>query len=403
MGTVKKRVGKRGTHWDAQWDEYHCGKRVFRSKSFPTKKQASEHLQTVGFRAPSAYEPVRALTESYLEEFEVAVKNEHREKSTLDQLRQHIRRHILTDREFAQLKCSEINTPEVQQFLNRLYRRVSPQMTAKVRTTLSQVCSFGVRVGYLTFNPVKESKIMVTSRPLAGQEGAKFILPSKADLLLLLDAAKAFDNNGRAEAVIRVLMYAGLRASELRGLPIHALFLDDAQPKLQVLQKADKDDKIGRVKAAMSRRDVVLGAETVRSLKSWLEAAPPSEFVFPNEEGKVWSYANLWNRFWVPLLNRAGLVTDEPASVLIRSWTKAQMNFRQPRFGLHMLRHVYASLQIEQGVQAKRLQTLMGHSTLKVTMDTYGHLWPDPAGDQLAANVENVLETSRSGDKSSSH
>lgn len=50
-----------------------------------------------------------------------------------------------------------------------------------------------------------------------------------------------------------------------------------------------------------------------------------------------------------------------------------------------LLRHVYASLQIEQGVTPKRLQKLIGHATLKMTLYTYGHLWPDEDADRARA------------------
>jgi len=57
-----------------------------------------------------------------------------------------------------------------------------------------------------------------------------------------------------------------------------------------------------------------------------------------------------------------------------------------------MLRYVYASLQIEQGITPKRLQKLIGHATLKMTLDTYGHLWPDVDADRKQARpMENML------------
>ena len=47
------------------------------------------------------------------------------------------------------------------------------------------------------------------------------------------------------------------------------------------------------------------------------------------------------------------------------------------KFSVHDLRHFHASLMIEQGMQPKQLQEHMGHSSIKVTMDIYGHLFKD--------------------------
>jgi len=44
--------------------------------------------------------------------------------------------------------------------------------------------------------------------------------------------------------------------------------------------------------------------------------------------------------------------------------------------GLHKCRHTYASLTIAAGVNAKALSTYMGHSSITVTLDRYGHLMP---------------------------
>ncbi len=47
-----------------------------------------------------------------------------------------------------------------------------------------------------------------------------------------------------------------------------------------------------------------------------------------------------------------------------------------PKYCMHSLRHVAASLFIEQNLLPKRVQALMGHSTIQMTYDTYGHLFP---------------------------
>jgi integrase len=56
----------------------------------------------------------------------------------------------------------------------------------------------------------------------------------------------------------------------------------------------------------------------------------------------------------------------------------------RPKYGMHSFRHAAASLCIEEGFSPKRAQDLMGHSTIQMTFDTYGHLFPAPADDQVA-------------------
>ena len=51
------------------------------------------------------------------------------------------------------------------------------------------------------------------------------------------------------------------------------------------------------------------------------------------------------------------------------------------RFGMHALRHAAASLFIEQGWNPKKIQTLLGHASITMTMDVYGHLFESGEGD----------------------
>jgi integrase len=53
------------------------------------------------------------------------------------------------------------------------------------------------------------------------------------------------------------------------------------------------------------------------------------------------------------------------------------------KYGLHALRHFFASWAIEQGFSAKRLQALLGHSSIQMTMDVYSHLFPNVEDDQM--------------------
>jgi integrase len=71
-------------------------------------------------------------------------------------------------------------------------------------------------------------------------------------------------------------------------------------------------------------------------------------------------------------------------------WTKAKLE----RIGLHNARHTYASLSIAAGVNAKALSTYMGHSSITITLDRYGHLMPGNESEAVAL-LDRFLEDAR--------
>ena len=58
--------------------------------------------------------------------------------------------------------------------------------------------------------------------------------------------------------------------------------------------------------------------------------------------------------------------------------------------GLHECRHTYAAFMIAAGVNAKALSTYMGHSSITITLDRYGHLMPGNERE-AAAMLESYL------------
>lgn len=398
MAYIRKRKLPSGNiRWQLVWEAR--GKRV--SEMFETKGAANDKRIAIEGAKPSSSARFNALATDYVDYMRTLVAAGERERSYLDMLVGHIDNHILPDKEFSDLRCCNIGTPECQQFLNRLILKVSTKLAVKIRTTLSQVFKHGSRTGFVGANPVRDTEIKIKKRPTAGED-APFVLPGKNVLRVLVDGATSFDNTGRASAVVHTLMYGGLRISELRGLPRPNCRLIAPDTALEITQRADRYNVIGSVKSEAGRRTVDIGPATAQALRVWLMAAPAApagpggqerpQYAFPNGEGGVWSYPNFRSRFWVALMNHCGLVTDQPADKHIREFLKANADFKAPQFGPHMLRHVYASLQIAQGITPKRLQKLIGHATLKQTMDTYGHLWPDVDADRdRARGVENIL------------
>lgn len=75
--------------------------------------------------------------------------------------------------------------------------------------------------------------------------------------------------------------------------------------------------------------------------------------------------------------------SHDHASALIVQETEETGEPQTPEFPIitpHDLRHTCASLAISAGANIKVLQTLMGHKTATLTLDRYGHLFPDDLG-----------------------
>ena len=72
-----------------------------------------------------------------------------------------------------------------------------------------------------------------------------------------------------------------------------------------------------------------------------------------------------------------------------RAWAKAGLT---ERLRLHQARHTYASFMIAAGVNAKALTVFMGHSSIKVTFDLYGHLMPGTEAE-AAALLDDFLDS----------
>ncbi len=83
-----------------------------------------------------------------------------------------------------------------------------------------------------------------------------------------------------------------------------------------------------------------------------------------------------------------------PGKLLTRGFYPALRCVGLYKIRFHHLRHTYASLLIANGEHPKRIQALMGHSSINVTMDVYGHLMPGGGGevaDRLGALVSCAL------------
>ena len=115
-----------------------------------------------------------------------------------------------------------------------------------------------------------------------------------------------------------------------------------------------KSGKSRRVDMSQQLRAVLLGVREQRLLEAMLKGESPisEDLVFPSASGAPLDPANLHKRVLLPAIQHAGL----------------------RRFRIHDLRHTFASLLIQDGASLAYVKEQLGHSTIAVTVDLYGHL-----------------------------
>ncbi|PBB91712.1 site-specific integrase [Mesorhizobium sp. WSM3864] len=374
MAKVRKRTLPSG---EVRWlADYFDASGTRRSKQFNKRKDADAYLVKVRrdlqlgtHVADSASITIREAAKLWLERCDAGGL----ERSTRAAYAQHVQIHILPL--IGARKLSQFNTPHVHAFADELAKDRSPAMVKRVVRSLGAIFVEARRRGLAATNPVSDAKVKTADR----RKSKRPEIPTKAELRSILLAAE-----GKHRALIITALFSGLRASELRGLRWNAV--DLKRGVLTVKGRVDAWGDFGLPKTSAGERDVPLAPLAINALKQQRLSVPngPDGLVFPSDEGTPLDHHNILARVWTPLLVGAGLFRLHPAR---RDADGNQL--KVAKYNFHALRHAAASLFIEQKLSPKRVQTIMGHSSITVTFDTYGHLFEDEAADQTAvAEIE---------------
>jgi len=296
------------------------------------------------------------------------------EASTLRQYRQHLDTYIKPA--LGDVKLADLAKRDVITFRDNLLskQKLSRAMAKKVLTSLKGILSEAVHSDRVVVNVASSVQIGT-----GGRHKEEVVIPSEADIraiLTKLDELAEQDNRRWAEAwerrraLIVTAIHTGLRASELRGLPWDAVDLKAG--KIEVRQRADENGKIGAPKSVSGNRTVYIPSSLVTLLKAH-KLKSKHTLVFATEEGTPQSLPNIHNRAWNPVQIAAGVCDpkkDEKGNVIRDEDGKPIM---EPRYNFHSLRHYHASVLIADGTDFKEIQTEMGHSSINITIDLYGH------------------------------
>ncbi|TWT65661.1 tyrosine-type recombinase/integrase [Crateriforma conspicua] len=361
MGTLYRRTEK--GNWQAEFTD-HTGRRLQRSTKTRSKKLAQQILAQwetdVTKRATGLIDPrlerfaaqaTRPIVE-HVDEWIASLRSSGRSTTHTGRSRQRLETII----DFAGWSNIGMITPEsVERFAAHLRDDLGrgSNTIANYIQPAKQFARWLSRTGRLPFNPLD-----VVRKPNPNSDRRRhrrMLLP--AEWPWLREAA------GPRAVLYETAIQTGLRAGELRSLkPSHVKH--DAAPPHVIVQAGETKNK------DMARQYITADLASRLAIHQ-----PPSRSVFfdlPDEYGMADLVRNDMAAARAMWLSRDGNTDEDAESDFL-----VPTNDADESFDFHSLRHTCGAWLALQNVHPKTIQTVMRHKTITLTMDTYGHLFPD--------------------------
>ena len=331
------------------------GTKVFRGtrREAEIERTRLQAEQDRGGVADPSREPLGEFLERWLREYaEVKVK-----ANTCEFYQSKVRKYIIPA--LGRVRVDQLTPLQVQSLESECLRRgLSSRSVLHIHRVLSQALKWGVRMGCLSRNV---AELVDPPRPKKYQ--ARFLDWSEVRILLEAVGPTCYRD------LVLLALLTGLRRSELLALRWQDVDLDNGH--MSVSRSLVRLDD-GRLEFSTTKsgnpRGVDLPAQAVECLSGMLESARetgavrPGDLVFRSEGG-------------------GPMNPDTVTQAFGRTVRKVGLE----GFRFHDLRHTHASLLLAEGVHAKVVSERLGHASIQITMDLYGHVM---AGIQQEAAVK---------------
>jgi len=371
--------GERKDAWVVDYRDQHGDRHI---KTFVRRKDADAvHAEiAVSVRAGTYTADRRSVTVAEAGRLWIeTATNTKLERVTINQYRQHLELHIAPL--IGTTRLSQLTVPAVRSFEDRLAKDRSSILVRKVMCSLGSIVADAQERGLVAQNVVHGLRRGRQARRSDARQRAKLKagvdIPTPNEIRAIVAHL-----TGARRSLLLTAIFTGLRASELRGLRWQDIDLKRAV--LHVRQRVDRYQQVGRPKSAAGERTVPLPPLLVNTLREWKLACPASglDLAFPNQRGNPHTLTDIIFRSFRPAQVAAGIVNAKG---------------RAKYGGLHTLRHFYASWCINRKVDGglelplKVVQARLGHASIQMTADRYGHLFPSADDGAELAKAERAF------------
>lgn len=370
QGSLIRSGRKRGPDvWQFRWaDKGPSGKRIYRRRVIGTvcqyadaesaRKSVTGLLRELNANALQRCHLPMTIAEvcDHFIQRELNKENSWRSHSTKETYKAYLNRWVIPH--WGSVRLSEVRTTEVESWLRSL--SVAKSSCAKIRGILSVLFNHAWRHELFDRNPIR----------LVRQGAKRRTTPSvltPAEIKALIGGLGM-----RERTLVLVAASTGLRQSELFGLKWGDI--NFAQGTMSVTRSVVYG-VVGSCKTESSQKPVPVHPTVSEALVKWREG---SRFTKCDD----WVFASRRHRGRKPIWGQ----------VILRKYIRpvAQRLGIEKRFGWHTFRHTYSTLLRSVGTEFKVMQELLGHSSLRSTLDVYTQAI-SPAKHAAQAAVLNLV------------
>ena len=389
MSDIRKRIGRKGTTYQVRYPS-KAAKSGYAYETFLTRKEAlafREDARARSTKTPLSAE-IRSVAQGVQKWLDICEKEgrngrEPVTRYTLDnyEYRAEIMKRYAWDKDL-----HELTKPDIVQFRSWLLENHSRDVAHKVLTSFHSMIRELVGRAVLAHDVAVGVCVGATSR-----YDAPITIPTEREIQELLAAADRLANSRdirvsntwqRYRPMLYLAVDSGMRPQEYLVLARSSV-KDTGVEVDRALDGGGQEITVTKTRAG--RRFIDLSPDTLEMVRHYAEnyaARSDHDLVFPTRDGCWQSIRNWRNRGFSRACEEAGLMITE------KEGGKA---VDRPKYKPYDLRHFYASMLIDQRVNLKRIQTLMGHRNIQTTLNVYplprSGPRPDVAGLSSASGI----------------